>query len=530
LAHSRGAPSTEQDQQATSNRLPAGLAGREGVIVGAGLIILHLAVQLAARPFPRWGDAILTFGYARDFPDAPADHHSTRFGLILPARLFLEIFGFGQVAYYAYPLLMGILLVVASYSVARRLLGLRAAAVVGFLIVFHPFLVRTTRNTTSWQLLPDVPAAAWFTAGLALLLAGVDGRDSTSGRSSGRVAAHLVGAGLCFGIAYTCREFVAFMFVVIPLVAVMYRLPWPRLLVVAAPMAGILAVELLLAWSVWGDALARFRIAGGHGSPVVPTPRAETLLKFPRVLYDDPRGSVSLLMLVVTVAGALILRRRALLIAVTWFLSLFVPLLLLGGFADPTYISLRLQLTRYWVPVLPALVIGAVAVVRELLMWLEARGTLRGRMRQSWLAAAVAIFLCWYALPMLAYAARSPNDGPWNELRVYLQQHDDRLDRIASDYRSGHELLLYSHEPVGGDRVWHGEVTIFSSLDELGFYHRLARVPRPAELPPHSALLFTRHTARATPAVGDGWVLAFRAEGVRLYVARGSELGSLAGR
>jgi hypothetical protein len=513
-----------------SRLLPTSLARHRGTVVAAGLVVLHLAVQLAARPFPRWGDAILTFGYARDFPDAPADHHSTRLGLLLPARLFLEIFGFGQVAYYAYPLLMGILLVVASYSVARRLLGLRAAAVVGFLIVFHPILVRTTRNTTSWQLLPDVPAAAWFTAGLALLLAGVDDRHSAPGRSSNRAMANLAGAGLCFGTAYTCREFVAFMFVVIPLVALMYRLPWRRLFVVAAPMAGILAAELLLSWWVWGDALARFRIAGGHGSPVAPTPRTETLLKFPGVLYDDPRGSISLLMLLLTVAGALILRRRAMLIAVTWFLSLFVPLLLLGGFADPTYISLRLQLTRYWVPVLPALVIGAAAVVHELLMWLEARGTWRGRARQSWLAGGLAVFLCWYALPMLAYAARSPNDGPWNELRVYLQLHDDRLDRIASDYRTGHELLMYSYEPLGGDRVWHGEVTIFSSLDDLGFYHRLARVPRPAELPPGSALLFTRHTARAAPSADDGWVLAFRAEGVRLYVAPGSELSALAGR
>ena len=112
-------------------------------------------------------------------------------------------------------------------------------------------------------------------------------------------------------------------------------------------------------------------------------------------------------------------------------------------------------------------------------------------------------------------------------LRIYLQEHDSQLERISTDYRSRDELLLYSHAPVGGDRVWHGEIHVFRELNELGFYERLRRVPRPEDLP-EGALLYTVDTATEPPRAAAGWLLAFRAEGIRLYVPAESSLRSLA--
>jgi len=499
--------------------------GQAGIALGA-LLVLHAAVALASRPTPRWGDAILAFGYARDFPDVEADHHSTRLGVILPARLFQEIFGFGQVAYYSYPVLMGVLLVIATFAVGRRLFGLVAGTVAGFLIVFHPIIVRTVGNTTSWHLLPDIPAAAWFTSGLALLLAVAHGRTGVPVPPSRAATVRLVGAGLCFGLAYTCREFVAFTFLLIPLVAVLYRLPWRRVLVVLVPMAAVLAVELVVSALVWGDPVARFRIAGGHGSPTDPIPRLDTLMKFPDALFNQPRGSVSILLLVLTLGGAVALWRRGLLIAAAWLLSLFVPLLLLGGFADPTYISLRLHLTRYWVPILPAIAIGAVGTVREISLLAAGHPRARNRWLGWRLVAVGLVFLAWYPLPMLRYAVGNPNDRSWNELRVYLAENDAAVDLISTDYRSGQELLVYSYAPIGGDRVWSGEINLIRELNELGLYDKLEQVPGPEALP-EGALLYTGNTAVQQPQVADGWLLAFETDGVRLYVPADSELRSL---
>ena len=239
----------------------------DAVTLGA-LLIVHIVLQLVTRPFPRWGDAILTFVYARDFPNIPADQHSTRLGILLPARLFIDIFGFGEVAYYSYPAIMGVVLVVAMFLVARRLFGLVAGAIAGFLIVFNPIIVHTANNTTSWQLLPDVPAVAWFTSGMALLLAVAHGSAGVPAPPSRSATARLVGAGLCFGLAYECRELVAFMFVLLPLVTVLYRMSWRRLALVLAPMALILAAELAIAWIVWGDPLSARHDVLGQGPAV----------------------------------------------------------------------------------------------------------------------------------------------------------------------------------------------------------------------------------------------------------------------
>ena len=66
-----------------------------------------------------------------------------------------------------------------------------------------------------------------------------------------------------------------------------------------------------------------------------------------------------------------------------------------------------------------------------------------------------------------------------------------------------------------------------SLLFALGFYYELERVPTPEDLP-EGALLYTSNTATKRPQEGDGWLLAWRAAGIRLYVPAESDLRSLA--
>ena len=488
----------------------------EAVTLGA-LLIVHIVLQVVTRPFPRWGDAILTFDYARDFPNIPADQHSTRLGILLPARLFIDIFGFGEVAYYSYPAIMGVVLVVAMFLVARRLFGLVGGAVAGFLIVFNPIVVHTANNTTSWQLLPDVPAVAWFTSGMALLLAVAHGRAGVPVPPSRSATAKLVGAGLCFGLAYECRELVAFMFVLLPLVTVLYRMSWRRLAVVLTPMALILAVELVIAWVVWGDPLSRLHIAGEHGSPSEPVSRYTTLMKMPRALFHEERGSVSLLMLAVTLVAALVLWRRDLIIAAAWVLSLFVPLLLLGGFLDPEFRSLRLQLVRYWVPILPALILGTVGTAHELLRLVAAHPDWPGRWLRWRVAAVVILLLAWYPIPVLRYAVGNPNDQAWTDLRGYLEEHESQLPVISTGYRSAQTLLIYTYAPTGGELVWDGKINVLAGLNEQGRVRRVGPVLQPEDIP-EGGLLYTMETTSPPPRAGDDWALVFRSGRIRLYV------------
>jgi len=488
----------------------------EAVTLGV-LLAVHIALQVVTRPFPRWGDAILTFGYARDFPNIPADQHSTRLGVLLPARLFIDIFGFGEVAYYSYPAIMGVVLVAAMFLVARRLFGLVGGAVAGFLIVVNPIVVHTANNTTSWQLLPDVPAAAWFTTGMALLLAVAHGSDGVPVPSSRSATGTLVGAGLCFGLAYECRELVVFMFVLLPLVTVLYRMSWRRLAIVLAPMALVLLVDLAITWVVWGDPLTRLHIAGEHGSPSDPVARYDTLMKMPRALFHEERGSVSLLMLGVTIVGALVLWRRGLIMAAAWVLSLFVPLLLLGGFLDPEFHSLRLQIVRYWVPILPALVLGTVGTAHETLRLVAAHPDWPGRWLRWRVVAVAVLLLAWYPIPVLRYAVGNPNDRAWTDLRAYLEEHERQLPVISTGYRSAQTLLVYSYAPMGGELVWDGKINVLAELNEQGRTRRIGPVPQPEDVP-EGPLLYTMETTSPPPGAGDGWSLVFRSGRIRLYV------------
>ena len=63
-------------------------------------------------------------------------------------------------------------------------------------------------------------------------------------------------------------------------------------------------------------------------------------------------------------------------------------------------------------------------------------------------------------------------------------------------------------------------------LNELGRYDMLERVPGPDALP-GGALLYTENTAVQEPQSADGWLLAFRTQGIRLYVPADSALESL---
>ena len=126
-AAARGAGRADRHGAVSAHRRE--LAGRGGTappegflpgvptwLLGLGLVLLHLVVTFQVRPHPRWNDGIFVLNDARDFPDVPLDHHALRIGNLLPVRAFLELFGYGQVAYYAWPFLTGILLVVAVFA------------------------------------------------------------------------------------------------------------------------------------------------------------------------------------------------------------------------------------------------------------------------------------------------------------------------------------------------------------------------------------------------------------------------------
>ncbi len=489
--------------------------------LGVGLVLVHLAVTFQVRPHPRWNDGIFVLNDARDFPDVPLDHHALRIGNILPVRAFLELFGYGQVAYYAWPFVTAILLVIAVFGLGVVLFDRWTAAAATVLLIFHPVLVDTvikngTERMTSWQLLPDIPSTAFITAGIALLVAAARRRGDGAGRpGDGAATWWFLLAGFCFGWAYLVRELSVFFYPLVVGVLLGWRLPLRRWVQVALPMVGCLVLELVLAQWAHGDPLARLKVDGEHGSaPLSPITRTDALLRFYRIVEVYPQTAVVLTTFVLMILGALVVRRRSHVMLLGWFVAMWLPLTLVSGLLDPGFIRINASLMRYWVPVLPALVLGAAGFVAWLLARIRERLPEQRRNVGVALTAAVAVIgLAVAVVPLLPSIRDNPRDGAWNAMRTYLHEHDRAIDTIVTDDRDALVLGIYSREPVGGDLVVHADV------EEIG--HELKAAPV-ASGDPGTYLVWTPGLSRKKPQEFDGWQLLLKERELRLYGPTGS--------
>ena len=509
---------TSQDARAGRGPFAARRRAPGAWAIPLALVVVHVVLQLQVRPNPRWNDAIFVLNYARDFPDVPVTHHALRLGNLIPARLLIEVVGYGQLSYYVWPFLTSILLVVACYALGSALLNRYVGTVAALLVVLSPILLWTAiehdvERMTSWHLLPDIPTAAFFTAGLALLVHG-SGQAATQG-PRGRVRPWLlVSAGLCLGWAYLVRELAAFCFPAILVALIAFRLPWRRWWLVAAPMVGLLVGETLLAWWVHGDALARFSVGAEHaGPPRTELSRTTALLGLGRALDNYPGWELVLALLVLTLLGAVFIRQRGLVLLATWFVSYWFPLTLVSGLLDPSSIKINMTLTRYWIPILPPVFIGGCIVVAL------AFAAVRRRLEPRWHgllgalgAVLTAAVLAVYVWPVADEVAQHPGDAQWNSLRSYLSQHDDQVDAVATDERSALILGIYKFAPAGGDAAWRADIDTFA--------HSQSPAPSADEIRA-DVLLWTPESG-ALPTSEQGWTEVWSRSELSLYVSADS--------
>lgn len=486
-------------------------------VLATGLLALHLAVALQVRPSPRWNDAIFVLNYARTYPDVPLDHHALRIGNLFPARLFLELFGYGQVAYYAWPFLMGILLVVATFGLGAVLFDRWTGAAAAVLVIFHPVFVTTeiTRGVermTSWHLLPDIPSTALFTAGLALVVAGANRRDA-DGRLTGSSGWFLL-AGVCFGWAYLIRELTVFVFPLIPFVLLVWRQRFVRWVQVALPMLTCLAIELVNSALVYDDPLARLHVGAEHGSPPrSDLTRVDALLRLPRAIEEYPQTIAVYASFVLMALGALLVRRRGHVLMLLWCLAMWVPLTLVSGLIDPRFIRINAGLMRYWVPIMPAASLGAAAAVGALVAWLYWRVPDRFLLPAvAGSGAVVVALLLGWILPVVDDIVDNPQDRRWNAVRSYLAANDATISRVIVDDRNALTLGIYRNEPLGGKPAWqaairpveHGQPRTPDAPDDGG-----------------TVLVWSPELSRQPPPPDSGWRLVLREPELRVYRTRG---------
>ncbi|GLZ05565.1 hypothetical protein Acsp03_30310 [Actinomadura sp. NBRC 104412] len=433
-----------------------------GRLIPAALLLAWLAVLLAHLRTPQPSDQLHYLTAADLFPE-PVDgalltHQMTRFGLIVPASVAVEAFGYSQAAYAVVPLLATLSLMLGTYALGTLLFARVVGAAAGVAVV-----AATPVFADSTDLMPDVLAVGLFTCALALTVA-IAGRDGPPGRW------RLAGLGALLGWSYLTREFIVFLWPLVPIL--LYRKAGRRGLAwIAVPIVAMVAAEMLLCWRLYGDPLARLKAAAGHGGAPSPPeiastyrdkPRSLYLLRLPRTLIDEyPDGRLLVGLIGLTLAGALVWPRRLALLAGAFLLT-WVPLTLLGGVIDPSAPKLRLQLIRYWFPIFPAFVLGGLAA-----LWLAAT-VLSGRLPGGSRARAVvpAVVVLAAAMVVTGVAARSWWASETTRLggatqmeafRSWMRDHDRAYGRVWADPRTGSVLMVYRSGPFGG-RSWDAPV------------------------------------------------------------------------
>ena len=424
------------------------------------LVTVWLVVLLAHLRVPAPSDQLNYLLAARRFPDPVAEgtetHQLTRFGLIVPAALAVKVFGYSQAAYAAVPVLATLSLLAGTYALGTLLFSRTVGAAAGVAVV-----AATPVFDDSTDLLPDVLAIGLFTCALALAVA-VRRRDRPPG------VWVLVGIGALLGWSYMTREFIVFLWPVIPVL--LYRraglagLAW-----IAAPIAMLAVTELLLCWRLYGDPLARLLAVTGHGSGPSRPEIAATYRDKPRMVYVQrlpdtlmrfyPEGRLLVWLIVATLLGAPAWPRRLALPAALLVLF-WVPLTLLGGVLDPSAPKLRLQLIRYWIPVFPAFVLGGLAALWLLASALSRR--LPGRARVALPAVAVVAAAAvvsgvaargWWAGPQ----TRAGGATQMEAFRTWMHDRDGTYRRLWTDPDTRRILAVYRNGPFGG-QAWRGEI------------------------------------------------------------------------
>ena len=481
------------NREATRSRADTGRA----LTVGMGFVVaLCTAITgWAYRLPPIPSDQLYYFTFAEVFPAIPEDlpefyprflHQYLRYGLTIPLRAAQDLLGYSQAAYLLVPLGFGVLLATSVY-VLGTLLANRTVGVAGAGFTIGNSLIFPELT----QPLPDLPATALFAAAVTVTVA-VRQRRALVTATPRREALALVAIGILLAWSYLAREYIVFVWLLIPLLLIR-RVPLLRWLWIVLPGAALVAGEAIVNAWIFGDPLARFHAASVHGRALPPITmdyigqsRPWYLTRLLVLLYEQPEGIVLLACLGLVVVGALVSRTVAMF--AVWAALFYVPLVTLGGLTDPEHPMLRILKHRYWTPLIPAITLGAVVAV-----WLAVRAVLRRipfSARADGVAGVIVLALACVPVAMAHDVRMSDRSDPENlmyaanggtqfeEFRTWLADHGDGIRTIWADQRSVRVLKVFVNKPFGGP-VWKGDVKTWYPPDdarrsEIG-------VPQPGE-------------------------------------------------
>ncbi|HZC25437.1 MAG TPA: hypothetical protein VE287_00315 [Actinopolymorphaceae bacterium] len=399
---------------------------------------------------------VVEVAYRRPPSPTPALPRLLRTGLSMPTWLAQIPFGHSQAAYLVVPMLAGVALAVGVFLIGALVLsraaGLAAAAMtIGNSIVF-PALTRPSA---------EVLATALLCWALVLTVA-LRQRRVLVAATRRRQLVVLLAVGVLLGWSYLTYEWAVLGWLLVPLL-LRRRMPAADLIWVGVPALLIVTGETIYATVAYGDPLVRLHAVlsshpavEGLGLPPASSSPIAILAAMPEGLWLDA-------VLVAAVVGALASRRLGFLLV--WAASFALPMLALSVVLDPGTPLRHVQDGSQWIPLVPAVALGATGA-----LWLLMRkGVLRAVPTGAGLTAAV-VTVAVVAVPVgIAQHARASGRTPADhayaanggrqleDFRDWLVQHAGGVGAVWADRTSIETVRMFTIGTFGGT-VWHGDL------------------------------------------------------------------------
>jgi len=441
------------------------------------LFILALAVQFYFLNPPILSDQMEYYFTAIRFPRLPANPNigSMRIGLELPVAVLYRIFGSSEVAYYTVPLISYAILTISIFLIAKSLFSRRVGIFAGLWTIFFPNLI-----LDAGHLLPDVPATACSAAAFALLLTYFGNKEIKRDYGARQSRWIFIIAGLLFGWSYLIKEYLAILFLLIPLVFWMLKIPYRHLLPMALSMLAMYGLEVTIGMIYYGNPLIRFLAANPRETTGEIQKDVARIVNYLALLLIKAGGDGILAVMTLGVVNSFlgaIKKEKRYVFLLCWVLLIYV-LFTVAGLLPVIFnwegiVLLRLHKFRYWVPILPPLIIAGAAVLDRMVEWLYYKLPqlkITGKIFVPVLIAIVLILVTGRGIMTIQADPdfiRNGKDHYW-ELREYLQTNDDPQDVIwiDRDNKRAFERILpmYIRSPFG-KLLWHGKFKYINTAD-----------------------------------------------------------------
>ena len=442
------------------------------------IAILALAVQLFFLNPPILSDQMEYYVTALRLPRLPSNPNigSMRIGLELPVAFLYRIFGSSEVAYYAFPLLSYALLAASIYLIAKSLFSKRVGIFAALWTIFFPNLI-----LDAGHLLPDVPATAVSAAAFAMLFTYFGHQEIQRDFASRQSRLVLIIAGLLFGWSYLIKEYLAILFFLIPAVFWILKIPYKHLVPMALAMLAMYALEAAIGILYYHNPFIRFMAANPRETTGEIQKDVFRIVNYFALLVIKAGGEGILAVMGLGIVNSLIgvfKREKRYIFLLGWILLIYV-LFTVAGLLPVIFnwegiVLLRLHKFRYWVPILPPLVIAGAAVLDRITTWLSLQIKLNKAAEKFFVSILMAGILIVVTGRGIMTIQSDPDfirngKGHYLELRAYLEDHDDPqgIIWIDRDNKRAFERILPMYiRNSFGKLIWHGKFK-YINTDEL---------------------------------------------------------------